>query len=160
VAGRASRAVARKRSRPASQARTMASRCGGTPVEESQRTRVTTARAICRAIPAWRRSSSSIKPRGSRGAFRADLDLGANLAMGRIYRSVSSFGLRVEVTVKTLLTPCLGGRYSARRRTGAPREGGWGGGGVTRRIGPKGVDRLAVLLDEVQHPPPRVVGRV
>src|SRR5438874_7074295 len=59
VGGRASRAVARKRSRPAAQARAMASGRGGRPVESSQRTSVTTARAMCRARPVRRRSSSS-----------------------------------------------------------------------------------------------------
>src|SRR3989442_1073771 len=118
VAGRASRAVARNRSRPAAQARTMASRCGGTPVEASQRTRVTTARAMCLAMPAWRRSSSSIRPCGRRGATRAVLDLEASLAIGSIYGSAEAIGHGVEV------------------------------------------ERLAVLLHEVQDSPPRVVARV
>src|ERR671937_1956953 len=106
VAGLASRAVARKRSSPASQARTMASRWGGTPVEASQRTSVTTARAMCRAMPACRRSSSSIRAWGSLGADRRDLDPGPNLAIRSDYRE------------------------------------------------------LAVLLHEVQHPPPGVVASV
>src|SRR5438477_8001997 len=89
VAGRASRAVARNRSSPASQARTMASRCGGTPVDVSHRTSVTTALAICRAMPAWRRSSWSIKPWGSRGAALAVLDLAAILAIKSDYRELA-----------------------------------------------------------------------
>ena len=74
----------------------MASRCGGTPVELSQRTRVTTARAMCLAMPAWRRSSSSIKPCGSRGATLAALDLGASLAMPSTIRAEPNVGLRVD----------------------------------------------------------------
>src|SRR2546421_9733621 len=80
VAGRASRAVARKRSRPAAQARAMASRRGGRPVESSQRTRVTTARAMCRARRARRRSSSSSIAAGISG-WLGCLDSVANSAM-------------------------------------------------------------------------------
>src|SRR5579884_3869042 len=70
VAGRPSRAVARKRSIPASQARSIASRRGGAPVESSQRTSVTTARAMCRARPGRRRASSSSRGAGSLGVER------------------------------------------------------------------------------------------
>src|SRR5262245_30989384 len=96
VAGLDSRAVARNRSRPAAQARTIASRWGGTPVEASQRTRVTTALAMCRAIPSCRRSSSSIKPCGSRGAVLATLDFAANLAIRSDYRSLGVFLHKVQ----------------------------------------------------------------
>src|SRR5207248_4743177 len=97
VAGRASLAVARNRSSPAAQALTMASRCGGTPVEVSQCTRVTTARAMCLAMPACLRSSSSIRPCGSRGATRAVLDLGATFAIGPDYTSGYRYGHRVDL---------------------------------------------------------------
>src|SRR5438105_10991109 len=96
VAGRASRAVARKRSRPAAHALTMASRWGGRPVDVSHRTRVTTARAICLAMPAWRRSSSSIRPCGSRGAALAVLDLAASLDIRVDYTFRTRIGHRVE----------------------------------------------------------------
>src|SRR2546430_10364149 len=96
VAGRASLAVARNRSSPAAQALTMASRCGGTPVDVSQRTSVTTARAMWRAMPACRRSSSSIRPCGSLGATRPVLDLGATFAIGPDYTWTSPNGHRVE----------------------------------------------------------------
>src|SRR6202158_5427705 len=85
VAGLASRAAARKRSRPASQALAMASRCGGTPVEPSHLTRLTTARAMWRAMPDRRRSSSEMRAAGSWGAglgCRTTLDLVARFAMG------------------------------------------------------------------------------
>src|SRR5207302_3128828 len=101
VAGLASRAVARNRSSPAAQARTMASRCGGTPVDVSQRTRVTTARAMCRAIPACRRASWSIKPCGSLGAALTDLDLEATFAIRRLYVHLSVVGHGVEWTAKS-----------------------------------------------------------
>src|SRR5258708_3510296 len=88
VAGRASRAVARKRSRPASQALTMASRWGGTPVESSHCTRVTTARAMWRAMPARRRSSWETRAGGRvEETLGADLDAGASLAMVATIRS-------------------------------------------------------------------------
>src|SRR5437879_4828063 len=96
VAGRASRAVARKRSRPAAHALTMASRWGGRPVDVSHRTRVTTARAMCLAMPACRRSSSSIRPCGSRGAALAVLDLAASLAISVDYTFRARVGHRVE----------------------------------------------------------------
>src|SRR6266581_2039570 len=78
VAGRASRAVARKRSRPASHAFAIASRCGGMPVESSQWTTATTARAMWRASPARRRSSSAMRAGGS---WEAGLDFAATLAI-------------------------------------------------------------------------------
>src|ERR1700693_683708 len=106
VAGRASRAVARNRSRPASQARAMAERWGGTPVESSQRTRLTTARAMCRAMPERRRSSSAMRVDGSVGATfgaRTALDLMATFAMGPTIRAPRRLGLQVEASVLPVL---------------------------------------------------------
>src|SRR3954465_4150379 len=71
------------------QARTMASPWGGTPVELSQRTRVTTARAICLAMPAWRLSSWSIRPWGRRGAAGWALGLGAIFAIRSDYKGLA-----------------------------------------------------------------------
>src|SRR5579864_3535302 len=91
VAGRASRAVAKNRSRPASQALTIASRCGGTPVDASQRTSPTTALAMCRAMPVRRAFSSAIRPAGSCGATRAFLDFWASLATTHDYTAPAPF---------------------------------------------------------------------
>src|SRR5258708_20037909 len=101
VAGRASRAAARKRSSPASQALAMASLCGGTPVEPSHLTRLTTARAMWRAIPERRRSSSEMRAAGSWGAglggltALVSLDSVASFAIGRTIRVLAGLGLRV-----------------------------------------------------------------
>src|ERR1700674_2719886 len=149
VAGRACRAVARNRSRPASQARAIASRWGGTPVDASQRTTPTTARAMCLAIPARRASSSAMRAGGSWGATRADLDLGATFAIGHDYTDQPTDGHDVEGPVKTLLAPTQSGRI-LRRWQRTPRVGGFGGGPVG----------LAVFLDEGQDSPPRVVARI
>src|SRR5438067_3820620 len=84
AAGRASRAVARKRSRPASQVLAIASCCGGTPVESSHRTTATTALAMWRARPARLRSRSAMSESGRRvfGFGGAFLDVVANRAIG------------------------------------------------------------------------------
>src|ERR1700693_752681 len=106
VAGRASRAVARNRSRPASQARAMAERGGGTPVESSQRTRLTTARAMWRAMPERRRSSSAMRADGSVAATlgaRTTLDLMASFAMGPTIRARRRLGLQVDASVLPVL---------------------------------------------------------
>src|SRR6266516_1607883 len=149
VAGRASRAVARKRSRPASHARTMASRWGGTPIDESQRTRVTTARAMWRAMPAWRRSSSSIRPCGSRGAALAALDLEASLAIAADYTRQPWHGHEVDLPVKNVLRS----HPTARVLPVAPATlGGW-----LWRWDKEG---LAVLFHELQHAAPGVIAGV
>src|SRR5207253_879011 len=164
VAGRASRAVARNRSRPASHALTMASRWGGTPVDESQRTRVTTARAMWRAMPACRRSSSSIRPCGRRGAALAALDLEANLAMRLTIRAGRALDIRSTGVLATSWTYARSWMVQTIRGwLRAParfvRTVRWSPP-CPRPHPPPELEALAALLHEGEHAPPGVVARI
>src|SRR6266550_4423915 len=98
-------------------------------------------------MPACRRSSSSMRPCGSRGAALAALDLEASLAIRADYTSRLQLGHEVDSRVKDVL------HSQPTRRTlpvATPAPPGW----VVLGVGKEG---LAVLFHELQNAAPGVI---